>query len=55
MPPEQVTPDQPENKLATVGVAVRATSVPLVKHFVQIVPQLMPDGELTVPDPVPDF
>jgi hypothetical protein len=55
MPPEQVTPDQPEKKLAKVGVAVRVTGVPLGKHFVQIVPQLMPDGELTVPDPVPDF
>ncbi len=44
--PAKVEPD--------AGVAVRVTTVPLVKLEEQVVPQLMPAGELVmVPVPVP--
>ena len=45
--------DQPVKTLPVAGVAVRVMEVPLVKLLVQVVPQLMPVGELvTVPEPV---
>ena len=44
--PAKVEPD--------AGVAVKATTVPLLKFAEHVVPQLMPAGELvTVPLPVP--
>jgi hypothetical protein len=54
--PEQPPPLQPVNVEPAAGVAVRATTVPLVKACEQVTPQEMPAGELvTVPPPFPDF
>ena len=53
--PEQLPP-QPVNVSLPEGVAVRVTTVPLVKVAEHVDPQLMPVGELeTVPVPVPDW
>lgn len=47
-------PVQPANVEPDAGVAVRVTMVPLLKFEEQVVPQLMPPGELViVPIPVP--
>jgi hypothetical protein len=47
-------PPQPTKEEPDAGVAVRVTSVPLLKLAEQAVPQLTPAGvELTVPLPVP--
>ena len=47
-------PLQPAKVDAPLGVAVRVTTVPLVKPALQVAPQLMPAGLLvTVPVPVP--
>jgi hypothetical protein len=52
--PEQPAPDQPTNDEPGAAVAVKMTSVPLVKSYEQIDPQSTPAGELvTVPDPLP--
>lgn len=46
-------PDQPRKLCFLAGFAVSVTLVPVLKVFVQVLPQLMPFGELvTVPDPV---
>jgi hypothetical protein len=53
--PEQL-PDQPAKDEPDAGVALRVTEVPLLKFAEQVLPQLMPAGELvTVPLPVPAF
>ena len=47
-------PPQPLKALPVVGCAVSVTAVPAVKLAEQVLPQLMPEGELeTVPMPVP--
>jgi hypothetical protein len=47
-------PPHPENPIELPGVAVSVTWVPLWKFAVQVVGQLIPEGELVmVPDPVP--
>ncbi len=52
--PEHPPPLQPEKVEPAAGVAVRVTAAPLEKFAEQLVPQLMPAGELvTVPLPVP--
>ncbi len=52
----QPVPLQPVKVEPDAGVAVRATTVPLLKVAEQVVPQLMPAGELvTVPLPLPDL
>lgn len=49
-------PPQPANVEPLAAAAVSVTDVPLAKLVVQVVPQLMPDGEdVTVPVPVPIF
>jgi hypothetical protein len=48
----QPVPDQPENAEPAAAVAVSATSVPLVKLWLQSPPQLIP-GAVTVPLPLP--
>jgi hypothetical protein len=54
--PLQPPPFQPVKVEAPVGVAVKATIVPLVNDAEQVAPQLMPAGLLeTVPVPVPDL
>jgi hypothetical protein len=53
--PEQ-SPLQPLNIMPLSGVAVRVTTVLVLKVVLQVAPQLMPAGdEVTVPVPVPDF
>ena len=53
-PVVQPVPLQPEKVEPEAAVAVRVTTVPLLKIPEQVVPQLMPAGELvTVPLPVP--
>jgi hypothetical protein len=47
-------PDQPVKLEAPSGVAVRVTTVPTVNPAVQVLPQLMPNGE-EVTVPVPPF
>jgi hypothetical protein len=55
-PLEQPVPDQPANVEPEAGVAVKVTAAPLLKLAEQVLPQLMPAGELvTVPLPVPAF
>lgn len=50
----QLPPVHPAKVDPCAGVAVRVTCVPESKGALQVVPQLMPAGELvTVPDPVP--
>ena len=50
----QPVPLQPAKIEPAAAVAVRATTVPLLKVPEQVLPQLMPAGELlTVPLPVP--
>ena len=50
----QPVPLQPAKVEPDAGVAVRVTTVPLLKLAEQALPQLMPAGELvTVPLPVP--
>ncbi len=52
--PEQPPPLQLEKVEPVAGVAVRVTALPLGKLAEQLVPQLIPAGELvTVPLPVP--
>jgi hypothetical protein len=46
-------PDQPVKVEPAVGAAVRVTDVPSAILAEQVLPQLMPAGELTVPVPVP--
>ncbi len=47
-------PVHPAKVEPAAGVAVKVTTVPLVKVDEQVVPQLMPAGELViVPVPVP--
>jgi hypothetical protein len=47
-------PLQPVNAEVASGVAVKVTTVPVVKVAEQVAPQLMPGGfEVTVPPPVP--
>jgi len=54
--PAQPPPLHPLNVEPVVGVAVKVTTVPLVKACEQVAPQEIPAGELvTVPLPVPDF
>jgi len=49
-------PLQPAKVEPAAGAAVRVTRVPVVKEVEQVVPQLMPAGELvTVPPPAPDL
>ena len=56
VPVEQPAPLQPTNVEPVAAVAVRVTIVPLLKLAEQVLPQLIPLGELlTVPLPVPDF
>ena len=53
-PEVQPEPLQPAKVEPEAGVAVRVTTVPLLKFEEQVEPQLMPAGELvTVPLPVP--
>ena len=53
-PVVQPVPLQPAKVEPDAGVAVRVTTVPLLKFAEQVLPQLMPAGELvTVPLPVP--
>jgi len=53
--PEQ-SPDQPMNLEPAAALAVSVTGVPPLNCAVQVVPQLIPAGELvTVPEPLPDF
>jgi hypothetical protein len=55
-PPVQPVPDQPANIEPDAAVAVSVTAAPLLKLAEQVLPQLMPAGELvTVPLPVPAF
>ena len=52
--PEHPPPVQPVKRESPFGVAVRVTTVPLVKLALQVLPQLIPAGlEVTVPVPVP--
>ncbi len=52
----QPVPLQPAKVEPEAAVAVRVTAVPLLKLTEQVLPQLMPAGELvTVPLPVPDL
>ena len=54
LPLEQPVPDQPAKVEPEAGVAVKVTAAPLLKVAEQVLPQLMPAGELvTVPLPVP--
>jgi hypothetical protein len=54
--PEQPPPDQPAKVEPPVGLAVSVTCAPWLNCEEQVVPQLMPAGELvTVPVPVPDL
>jgi len=54
--PAQPPPLQPEKVEPLAGVAVRVTTVPVVKACEHVEPQEIPAGELvTVPLPVPDF
>ena len=49
-------PLQPANIEPLAAAAVSVTEVPLAKLEVQVLPQLMPDGDdVTVPVPVPAF
>ena len=49
-------PDQPTKTDPAAGLAVRATFVAEAKPCEQVVPQLIPVGELvTVPEPAPTF
>jgi hypothetical protein len=53
-PEAQPEPLQPAKVEPEAGVAVRATTVPLLKLEEQVEPQVIPAGELvTVPLPVP--
>jgi hypothetical protein len=50
------SPLQPVNVDPEAAVAVSATTLPVVKLPVQVVPQFTPEGELvTVPLPFPDL
>ncbi len=54
--PEQPPPDQPVKVEPDAALAVRVTAVPGLKLAEQVLPQLIPAGELvTVPEPVPAF
>ena len=54
--PVQPPPLQPVNVEPAVGVAVRVTTVPLVKPVEQVAPQEIPAGALVMlPLPAPDF
>ena len=54
VPVVQPVPLQPAKVEPEAGVAVKVTTVPLLKFAEQMLPQLMPAGELvTVPLPVP--
>src|SRR5664280_2016884 len=54
--PEQPPPDQPAKREPDAGAAVRVTPVPELKAWTQVLPQLIPAGELvTVPLPAPDL
>jgi len=56
LPVEQPVPDQPAKVEPEAGVAVKVTAVPVLKVAEQVLPQLIPVGELvTVPLPVPAF
>src|SRR5690348_4707820 len=53
---QSVSPVHPAKTDPEAAVAVRATTVPLLKLPEQVLPQLMPEGELdTVPVPAPVF
>ena len=53
-PVAQPVPDHPAKVEPEAGVAVKVTAAPLLKVVEQVLPQLMPAGELvTVPLPVP--
>lgn len=53
--PVQPPPVQPLNIDPVAAAAVSVTALPVGKAAVQVVPQLIPVGELvTVPDPLPD-
>ena len=53
--PEQPPPDHPPKVDPAFGVAVSVTAVPLTKLAEQVVPHVMPAGELlTDPLPFPD-
>lgn len=53
-PVPQPVPLQPAKVEPDAGVGVKVTAVPLLKLDEQVVPQLIPAGELvTVPLPVP--
>jgi hypothetical protein len=52
--PAQPPPDHPVSVEPAAGEAVRVTAVPCVYAPEQVVPQLIPDGELViVPEPLP--
>lgn len=52
--PVQPPPDHPDIAEPVAGKAVKVTTVPWLYAPEQLVPQLMPDGELvTVPEPLP--
>ena len=56
VPVEQPVPLQPAKVEPAAALADKVTVVPLLKVPEQVVPQLMPAGELeTVPLPVPAF
>jgi hypothetical protein len=50
---QSASPLQPVKVEPGSGVAVRVTTVPLPKLAAQAVPQLIPPGPVTVPEPVP--
>src|SRR6476661_10348972 len=52
--PEQPAPVQPVKSELASGLAVRVTTVPKAKSFVQVDPQSIPAGlEVTEPEPLP--
>jgi hypothetical protein len=52
--PEQPPPDQPANVVPEAGLSVRVTLLPLPNDEEQVLPQLIPAGELVTPPlPVP--
>jgi len=52
--PVHPPPDHPDNVEPAAGEAAKVTTVPWLYAAAQLVPQLIPDGELvTVPEPLP--